>query len=241
MTRVTDEPALVLHTRPYEDNALTVDLLTLNEGRLSAVRKDARGKAQGNNLQVFSLLLASWYGRGEVMTMTQLNNVRNHWLNGESAAAAYYIVELIVRLVREREPVPLIFASACDSIAQLAAAESPSLVLRPFEQTLLAELGYGLDFAHEAASGEPIKEDQWYVLQPIVGFELMSPQSDATLERYAGLQLLAIATGDFSSGRVRAAARRIFQRALEPHLGDAPLRSRELLQSRAERQPGLRP
>lgn len=231
MTRVTDEPTLVLHTRPYEDNALMVDMLTLNEGRISAVRKDARGSKQGNNLQVFSLLKASWYGRGEVMTLTRLNDVRAHWLNGEAAAAAYYIVELVVRLVREREPVPLIFASACDCIARLADAQPTSSVLRPFEQRLLTELGFGIDFSHDAVSGAAVLSDQWYGFEPTIGFELSLAEGEPQ-ERYLGGHLLAIANEDYSSGRVRAAAQRIYQRALEPHLGYAPLRSRELLPPR---------
>lgn len=240
MTRVTDEPTLVLHTRPYEDNALMVDMLTLNEGRLSAVRKDARGKAQGNTLQVFSLLKASWYGRGEVMTLTGLNNVQAHWLSGEPAAAAYYVVELIVRLVREREPVPLVFASACDCIARLAEGQPPSLVLRPFESTLLTQLGYGLDFCVDCVSGSPIEHDGWYVLQPNVGFQL-EPEHIEPQERYAGNALLAIADGNYSSVPVRTAAKRIFQRALEPHLGYEPLRSRELLPPGASHRSGGQP
>lgn len=229
MTRVTDEPALVLHTRPYEDNSLMVDLLTLNEGRLSAIRKDARGKAQGNTLQVFSLCLASWYGRGEMMTLTRLNDVRNHWLHGEAAAAAYYVVELIVRLVREREPTPLVFASACDSVAKLAADCSPSKVLRPFEQRLLAELGYGLDFALDV-DGVAIQPQQYYRLQQSQGFLRSTPQSTSTERHYTGDQLLAIGQEDFGDVRVCAAAKHIFQSGLEPLLGDQPLRSRELLQ-----------
>ncbi len=240
MTRVTDEPTLVLHTRPYEDNALMVDMLTLNEGRISAVRKDARGSKQGNNLQVFSLLKASWFGRGEVMTLTRLNDVRAHWLNGEAAAAAYYIVELVVRLVREREPVPLIFASACESIALLGDGQPTSSVLRPFEHTLLTELGFGIDFSQDAVSGARIQKDQWYGFEPSIGFEL-SLEEGAPLERYAGAHLLAIANADYGSGRTRAVAQRIFQRALEPHLGYAPLRSRELLPPRASQGKEMQP
>ena len=239
MTRVTDEPALVLHTRPYEDNGLMVDLLTLHEGRLSAIKKGVRGKSQGNNLQVFSLLLASWYGRGEMMTLTKLNDVRNHWLSGETAAAAYYIVELIVRTVREREPVPLVFASACNGIAELAAGRSSSLVLRPFEQQLLTELGYGLDFAQDV-TGAPIQAAGCYRLLPSLGFERLEQAVPGSVEHYAGVHLLAIAEADFSGSKARAAAKRIFQSSLQPLLGEQPLRSRDLLQP-AKDQPGLAP
>ncbi|HNG48185.1 MAG TPA: recombination protein O N-terminal domain-containing protein, partial [Plasticicumulans sp.] len=37
------EPAWVLHTRPYRDTSLLLELLTLTRGRVGAVARGARG------------------------------------------------------------------------------------------------------------------------------------------------------------------------------------------------------
>ena len=40
--RVEDQPALVLHSRPYSDSSLIVDVLSADFGRISVLAKGVR-------------------------------------------------------------------------------------------------------------------------------------------------------------------------------------------------------
>ncbi|TNF84925.1 MAG: DNA repair protein RecO, partial [Gammaproteobacteria bacterium] len=43
MTRVTDQPAIVVHTRPYRESSLLLSVLTLDHGLLTLVGRGVRG------------------------------------------------------------------------------------------------------------------------------------------------------------------------------------------------------
>lgn len=244
MVPINDEPALVLHTRPYRENSQLVDLLTLHHGRVGAVFK--RGRRQAGGLSVFATLRATCYGRGGLVTLKTPDEISPRWLTGQAAAAGFYMVELLVRLLREREPVPELFATVCYSLERCSAGDDLRALLRPFEWQLLDDLGYGLNLAAEAASDLPIAVERWYRFVPEFGFvsdALTDPQVAAlTAGREVaylvrgndlllrGNALLAIENRDFAEPQVNVAAQRLFRRCIAPLLKDRPLRSRELLQ-----------
>ncbi|MBC7182459.1 MAG: DNA repair protein RecO, partial [Marinobacter sp.] len=65
------EPAYVLHRRPWRETSLMVDLFTLNHGRMTVIAKGANSaksplKAQ---LQPFQALVVDWTGRGDLKTL----------------------------------------------------------------------------------------------------------------------------------------------------------------------------
>ncbi len=232
MARVTDEPTLVLLTRPFRNSSLTLDLLTLHHGRIAAVRRGARSSS-GNRLQPFTQFLAGWYGKGQMVTLIAEDNLRNFWLSGNRSASAYYVVELITRLVKEHEPVPKTFVAACACINQIEAGTAPAQALRPFEQSLLAELGYAADLGHDAHTGAVLDPTQSYLVDPQLGVVAARAENLAGQQQpliVQGDSLLAIAQQDFSDARVCVAARKVFQAALEPLLEGRPLVSKQLLQ-----------
>lgn len=252
MARIDDEPALVLHTRPYRESSVLVDLLTVHHGRVAALLKGGRRR-----VQIFSTFHASWYGGRELVTLVNPGDLRTHWLTGDAASAGLYVNELIIRLVREREPVPDLFAVACWILAEFENGAALGPALRSFEKLLLQTLGYALSYSHELDSGAMIDPCQWYRLVNVDGFVSDTPErylshsEDAQqslphtgsgyLETAAQLLvrgdvIQAIAQEQFHRAAVNAAARRLFRRCLQPLLGDRPLKSRELL-----RAPGRRP
>ena len=225
MSRVTDEPALVLHTRPYRESSLIATLLTLHHGRVSALAKGVRRTRKGHALQALAKLTTGWSGRSALVTLTRFESTSQTWLKGDAMAAGFYIAELLNRLIHERESVPRLFAGACWSIDRLNdGAIELEEVLRSFEKLLLEELGYGLDFYHDAQTGEPIDASGSYRLEPEKGF-VYEPEKAA----YPGSALLDIATGNFSNRLSRRAGKQIFRECLAPHLGSKPLTSRRLL------------
>ncbi|MFM8355807.1 MAG: DNA repair protein RecO [Gammaproteobacteria bacterium] len=234
MNRVLDEPALVLHVRPYRETSAIVSLLTPRHGRVAVVARGARTR-RGSSLQPFNRIRAAWQGRGALATLTRAEPDAHVWLSGTALAAGLYVIELIDRLVGEREGAPRLYAGACWTLERLAeGVPDAAIVLRQFEQLLLAELGYAIDFERLAA-GEPIEPDRYYAFESGFGFV---PLAQASLASYPGHVLLAIAAGDYDSRLVRVSARRITRRALAALLGPRPLISRALLSERRSlRQP----
>jgi len=97
----------------------------------------------------------------------------------------------------------------------------------------ISESGYLPDLTRDGETGEALDPRHLYELRPGRGaVRVTATQSDPVQERvWSGATLTAIYTGDFRDRAVREAARRIFQAALRPHLGERPLASRELLRS----------
>jgi DNA repair protein RecO (recombination protein O) len=226
MTRVAGEPALVLHVRPYRETSAIVSLLTLHHGRVAVVARGARSR-RGNPLQPFNRIHASWQGHGSLGTLTSAEPAGHVWLTGAALTAGLYVLELLNRLLGERESAPRLYAGACWALDCLNDGEPDAeLVLRQFEHLLLGELGYGIDFGHEARSGAPLESDAVYWFDPHAGF-LRAP-SPAT-GTYQGNVLLEIGRGDYSSRAARVAAKRISRLALAVLLGGKPLATRKLL------------
>lgn len=226
MSRVDGEAALVLHARPYRESSAIVSLLTATHGRMSVVARGARGGKRGNVLQPFNLLRVGWTGRGSLATLTGSELTRHAWLTGNALAAGFYVLELISRLLPERESAPAVFTGACWALEHLQSGSLPvDVVLRIFEKRLLEELGYGLDFTTAADSGEPIRADSQYVLYPDAGFVAVTGAGPG----YAGDLLRRIGADDYGERSVRVAAKKIFRQALRPLLGDRPLASRRLV------------
>ena len=139
MTRVADEPGIVLHTRPYRESSLIVSVLTLDYGRVSVVAKGVRGRRRGRDLQPFAEGRLGWTGRTSLGTLTTFEVSEQHWFQGNRLASAFYLAELLTRLLGERESHPRVFAALHWALASLA--DEPARVLRSFEKLLLEELG----------------------------------------------------------------------------------------------------
>ena len=222
MTRVADEPCIVLHTRPYRESSLIVSLLSLRHGRLDAVAKGVRGGRRGRTLQPFVSLSAGWTGRTSLSTLTSFEAQTQRWFKGKALASAFYLSELIVRLVGEREAHPRLFIGLQWSLDNIET--DLELVLRSFEKLLLEELGYGIDFELDS-EGNPIEDQVLYQLLPDRGFQMSS-------EGFGGALLKRIGQEEFATLQVRRVAKKVLREALSHQLGPKPLASRRLLAGR---------
>jgi len=252
--RVELQPAYVLHSRPYRDTSLLLDLLTPDWGRLSAVAKGVRrGKSQRRPLlNPFIPLLVSFQGRSNLQTLTGVEaEGPGHGLQGLALYSGFYLNELLVRLVGEWDANPAIYndyrkvlcrlaqlgsqrAGADDPQSDFPKSDSPEPILRLFEWNLLSHLGYGIDFVREAQTGAAIEPDSLYQFDPEAGFigplarERQDPDSMARAGLFRGEDLLACDREDFSRPPTRVAAKRLSRLMLQPLLGARPLKSREL-------------
>lgn len=225
------QPAFVLHSRAYRDTSLLVDLLTRDHGRLTVVARGQRQSRQKSRrpLQAFTPLLVSWQGKSELKTLTATEfDGTAVFLSGNYLFSGLYANEILTRLLPQGDPNEEIFQAYRALLAQLADGEELEVVLRHFEFRLLDEMGYGLDFSGEANTGESLADDKLYTWLNGLGFIELGRNTDQAAAGFWGRDLSAIAQGDYSAMETRRTAKRLARTALAPHLGDKPLKSREL-------------
>ncbi len=239
--RVSLEQAYVLHSRAYRDSSLLVELFSRDYGRVSMVAKgvkaSTRRKSVGGNqaalLQPFVPLLCSWSGRGSLKTSNGCEaRGAAPALAGRRLFCGLYINELLSRLLHHYDAHESLYDLYQETLRRLVQDPAPDLLLRRFEYRLLQELGYGFELEQEGLSGEPLREDGWYLFHQEHGLVAVDGQAGADMPRFSGAELLAISRGQFTTD-VRRAAKRLMQQALAAHLGDRPLKSRELFLKRA--------
>lgn len=230
--RVELQPAFVLHTRPYRDTSMLVDLLTQDFGRMAVIAKGVRrGKSNRRALlNPFNALLVSFQGKGGLKLLTGIEQGAGSFrLQGASLYSGFYLNELLVRLLAEQDPQERIYRLYCATLEALAADAELEPLLRQFEFGLLAELGYGLDVGIDTDS-TPVIEGRWYRLNIEEGLSAVAPGETRVANQhcYPGSELKAIASGDFSRPETRSFAKRLTRSMLKPLLGDKPLKSRDL-------------
>lgn len=233
--RVNLQPAYIIHSRPYRDSSALLDVFTAEYGRIGVVargiRRQSRRGSSAALLQPFIPLLLSFSGRAELKSLVATESIAGGFaLRRERVFCGMYINELLVRLLHRNDAHPALFSAYDQALKALADTSSVDTVLRRFEYLLLDELGYHFDLAADGASGQPILPTHIYCYQPGVGLVASSGAMQGTRSLYNGSELLAMASGEFG-GDARAAAKSLLREALAEHLGDVPLRSRELFRS----------
>jgi len=208
----------VLHTRPFRETSLMVELFSETYGRVSVIARSARGQKsryQGQ-LQLFTPMLAAWSGRHELKTLGQiaLQGMAHH-LNQKALFSGFYLNELLMRVLQKEDPHPALFSRYHDTLAQLEKGVEPEVCLRVFEKKLLEEMGFGLPFFS-------VQANLCYDFVREYGF---LPSATGA---FAGVHLLAMKEEDFSSSETLHTAKQLMRVALQPLLGAKPLNSREL-------------
>ncbi len=225
----------VLHTRRYRETSLLAEVFSQEEGRFSIVVRGARSSKTrpASLLQPFSPVEVAAWGGGDLKTAGHIEAsgpVRT--LAGESLLIGMYVNELLYRVVGKYEPLPDLFASYERLLNLLASPGFELIMLRRFELSLLASLGYGVTFDIDAASGEAIKKGACYEFIPQEGFrEIVSRPCTSHVIR--GEELLRIARGEHTPNSEKI-LKRIVRRSIRPLLGDRPLKAVSLFGERGE-------
>ena len=226
------QPAYLLHSRPFRDSSLLLDFLTRDYGRVSAIARGARRSKAKNKalLQPFVPVQISLLGKNELKTLKTIELLSGALsLKGANLFSGLYINEIAVRLMHGHDSDTLLFDEYEKTLNDLSEGKDLEPVLRNFELNLLGALGYGVEFAYEADTGDEIVMDKWYYFQHESGFILL--QDDAQIDKsayFSGKELIAIDQRDFSKPETRLLAKRILRNVLRLHLGDKPLKSRQL-------------
>ena len=225
-------PAFVLHTRPFKESSLILELFTLESGRCSVLAKGVRGNKKNSKralLQPFQPLALSWVGRSDLKTLRQLEVIGQSFaLVGIPSLSGLYMNELIMKLLIQWDPHPSIFDMYQTSLNRLSSKETPSIVLREFELALLDELGYGIDWLCDI-HGDVIEPDVDYGFIPDQGFiPLVAMPKEGLQAR--GIHIIAIGKRDWEHKGSLAVARKVIRAIIDPLVDHKELNSRKLLQ-----------
>ena len=224
MTRIENSPAFLIHRRMYQGSSLLLDFFTKSHGRVRLIARGARSSKM--SLQMFQCLSISFKGKSDLKSLSQweiLDEPRR--LLGDDLILAIYANELLIRLLPEGDEYSELFNTYWLYIKNIKNKSNPEkeYSLRIFENQLLLELGYGLDFKDDI-EGAPIKGSVLYDFIEDQGFIAQ------TEGKILGEILLNIVSPNqvIPNSKGLSALKKLNRKRLKPLLGDKPLKSKEL-------------
>jgi len=232
ITRQDNQPVFVLHTYPFKETSLVVELFTHDFGRVAAVAKGARRprSAMRGMLQSFQPLVAAWSGKSELRNLHSLD-----WgsgllvLQGEALICGFYLNELLLRLLPREDEHSALFEYYAQTLRLLATSNDMATTLRRFELKMLQELGYAVPL-NEDEHGEAIDAERKYQYLPERGACHLSQQTElANGVQLSGKTLLDMAQDEYADSQTQQQAKQLMRFLLAYYLGDKPLHTRQLL------------
>jgi DNA repair protein RecO (recombination protein O) len=229
-TKVAGQPAFVLHSYPYKETSLIIDLFTRDFGRVALIAKGAKrphSQLRGV-LQTFQPLSSSWVGKSELRTLTDAE-----WVGGmlplEKTAllCGFYLNELLVKLLARDDAHPALFDHYVATLNQLAHNEPASIVLRKFERALLKETGVAADLTRCVETRSAVRADVTYVVDPERG-----PRPERASDpwpRVAGKTLLDMECENYDDAATQSQSKQLMRFLVAHHLNGAPLNTRQIL------------
>jgi DNA repair protein RecO (recombination protein O) len=229
--RIAEQPAFVLHSYPYRETSLIIDVLSRDHGRLALVAKGAKRphSALRGVLQTFQPLALSWSGKSEVRTLTGAEWVGGMLpLAGDALLCGFYVNELLVKFCAREDPHPQLFHHYVVTMTRLAHDEPPVQVLRSFERVLLRETGYAMSLDRTVARKAVVAEGR-YVFDPERGVREASDEWPVQWPVVSGQTLLDMEKDDYHRVQTVAQSKTLMRFLLNTYLGGTPLATRQIL------------
>lgn len=229
--RLEDEPAFVLHSYPFRETSLLVEIFSRQHGRVPLVARGARRpkSAVRGLLMNFQPLSLSWFGKHELRTLHSAEwQGGQPLLQGTALLCGFYLNELLLNLMVRDDPHEQLFDYYQQTLQRLSKGADMASTLRCFEKHLLQELGYALLLEHEAGSSEAIAPTLSY--RYIV--ERGAVRVDADAEEgllVAGKTLLDMAADDYADAQSARQGKQLMRMLLNHHLDGKLLHTRELI------------
>jgi len=238
--RQHSQPAFVLHSYPFKETSLVVELFTRDFGRVAVVAKGARRPKSSLRgvLLAFQPVLVSWSGKGELYTL-----IRAEWhgayqpLKGLPLICGFYLNELLLKLLPRHDAHEGLFGTYARTLDALDPECDPAGVLRGFEKELLRELGYAMTLDREVESGHPIAAEQRYTYLVERGPVSAGDERQRNGVELLGQTLLDMQSGDYSNAMTQQQSKALMRALINHYLGDQVLHTRQLLRELQELQP----
>ncbi len=229
------EPAFVLHSYPFRETSLIIEVFTRNHGRMALVARGARRprSALRGVLLAFQPLLLSWGGKSELRTL-----YKAEWqgglpqLKGRGLLCGFYLNELVLKLLARDDAHEMLYDTYHATLITLSNGGDHAITLRRFEQHLLKEAGYALALDRDAASGEMIRADrdyQYLIERGPVECAGGNGGSHENRLELAGQTLLDMGRDDYSSPVTLQQSKALMRTLINHCLGNQTLNTRQLL------------
>ena len=224
--------AFLIHSRPYTDSRMLVDIFSEKFGMISGVYRLPRYRKNMSLPWQFLPIYVRWTGRHALKTILNLEQLRSTApLKGVALYCGFYINELLLRLLPKDEPHQKLYSIYSKTIEKLGLnhALNNEICLRQFELTMLQELGYGLDLSVDCEGGEiSYNENIYYIFEPEKGFVKIRNEGDSAPDAISGATIADMAIERFDAAQVRLSTKKICRKMINHLLGDTLLKSREL-------------
>jgi len=237
----SSQNAFVLHSRPYRENQQIVDLLTEFDGKVCAlvfVGQSKRSIKKGL-LQPFLPIEVALKDSGKIKTISQVEaSGKSFILQKSSLYSAFYVNELMIRLLSEEITCQALFNQYRLTITALAQEQAIAPNLRYFELALLAELGLSFDFS-------PVFESStdYFSYQAEQGFlpvyDMPATKNTAVFfsrkhlqiisqQVYDGIKLTVVEMTEIEMTEIEMTFKLLMRQVINQLLGNKPLNSRKL-------------
>jgi DNA repair protein RecO (recombination protein O) len=233
--RQGDQPAYVLHTYPYRETSLIVEVFSRDFGRLPLMARGARRpkSAVRGLLLSFQPLSLGWFGKAELRTLHSAEwQGGQPLLQGTALICGFYLNELLLKLLHRDDPHEQLFLYYQETLQELARRTDHAAVLRRFEMNLLKELGYALTLGHDAESGAAIEPDRYY--RYVFERGPVRQKTGQNGVELLGKTLLDMAADDYGDPVTLQQSKALMRVLINHYLGEGVLHTRQILKDLQE-------
>ncbi len=227
-----EQNAFVLHSRPYKENQLIVDLFTESFGKIAVfvfVGQSKRSIKKGL-IQPFLPLKVILKHQGNLKKIHLVEAAgQSIPLKKESLFSGFYLNELLIRLLTEQIACQPLFKEYHSTLQSLALVKDMAPSLRIFELSLLDELGLSFDFSPVFAN-----DGLYFSYEAEQGFvEVTSTTKNTQNTGFKKQHLEIIAQPEFLQNQeqyreVSHTFKLLMRQVIAQLLGNQPLNSRKL-------------
>ena len=230
----TGQAVYVLHTYPFKETSLVVELFSQQFGRIAAVAKGARRphSAMRGMLQSFQMLSGAWSGKNELKTLHSLDwNAGLALIKGEALMCGFYMNELLLRLLPKEDAHENLFEYYANSLQTLSNGADLATTLRRFELKLLQEMGYAVPLLQDE-NDMAIEADKTYRYEAEFGacdLKAVNIVMRKNGVHLSGKTMLDMARDNYADSATQSQSKQLMRYLIAHYLGDKPLHTRQLL------------
>lgn len=227
--RIQLQQAYCMHARRYRESSRIMEMLTPDHGLISCLGRSTK-KQNTSSDYLFTPLLVSWSGRGDLFTLTHIEATKAKEVSiPEIYIIGMYLNELILKLVPKSSPSKEVFELYQNVMQLLEKGESKEKVLRLFEIQLLDLVGYGMSLDKEIDHETSISEAAIYRYDVGIG-PVRIQHDNSAWNVVKGETLLALQSPLSMDPKYLSEAKRLMRGVINWHLDSRPLHSREIFQ-----------
>ena len=220
-TRISDQPAYILHRRDWQNTSLLLDVITRDYGRLSLLAKGGKTSKARAYYQPFCRLSISWIGRQELKTLIGIDGLMIP-VATQNYLSLLYINELVTAFLPQHESNIEVFNLYERLVNNIHFDESD---LREFEKAIMELLGYFPDTSIDAGNGEKIDPEKTYQFIASSGFILCHEDDNNSI---SGMRIIDWQNKNYSDDYAMQLAKTVMRSIIDYNLNGKKLKSRDI-------------